>query len=117
MRIPNHQRVRDLMLSALFALGIVWLTAQVWGLYGKQSRAHDALVEMEESVAAIEKRRETLTNDIATLETARGEEALVRSTLGVAREGEEVLIVVPPEHAPVPLKLSWWQRLLRVIGF
>lgn len=117
MRIPNHQRVRDLALAALFALGIVWFLLLVWGIYGKQSRAHDALTETEEEVAAIEARRQTLTNDIDTLGTARGEEALVRSTLGVALEGEEVIIVVPPQDAPVLAKLSWWQRFLNLIGF
>lgn len=117
MRIPNHQRVRDLALSALFALGIVWFSVLIWGIYGKQDRARTALTKTESEVAAIEARRATLEKDIGDLDTDRGEEALVRSTLGVARAGEEVIIVVPPERAPAPAPLPWWKRILKKVGF
>jgi len=117
MRVPNHQRVRDLFLAAVFAFGIVWFLILVWGIYGKQSRAHEALVEAKEEMAAINTRRATLEHDIDTLDTERGEEALVRSTLGVAREGEEVMIVVPPKEEAHLEPLSWWRRVLQVIGF
>ena len=67
-------------------------------------------------LAGVQSRQAVLTNDIHSLDTERGQEGLVRQTLGVARPGEEVIIMVPPAAATGTPPLSWWRRALQFIG-
>ncbi len=116
MRPAQKQKLRDLILTAVFTLGIIWFSLLVWGIYGKQERARHALHETKEELETIAHRRGTLTTDIDALDTERGQEALMRGALGVARPGEEVIIVVPPKDALPPPPLPWWKRVLGVVG-
>src|SRR3989344_2900910 len=83
----------------------VWLVSLIGGLFGKAqvaiSQANDAKREYQALEANLE-----------TLGTARGGDAAIRTAFGVARPGEEVIVVVPPVAATATPPLSWWQKLL-----
>jgi cell division protein FtsB len=104
--------VRDIALSAAFALGIVWFAYLSWGIFQKEERARHDVADTKAELASLASREATLKSDLADLNTPRGQEAALRDSLGVARPGEDVIIVVPPE-APTSstTTLPWWRRL------
>jgi cell division protein FtsB len=100
------------VLTTILALVAVWLGTLIWGLVGKAhlavSQAHDAQAQYE----ALEGRKSALEDDLAALASPRGEDAAIRTAFGVARPGEEVIVVVPPVATTTPAPLSWWEKVL-----
>ena len=93
-------------------LVIFWLLSLIWGLAGKAQIAVSEANDAKRQYQALEERKATLEENLATLATARGEDAAIRTTFGVARPGEEVIVIVPPVAATAAPPLSWWQKLL-----
>ena len=93
-------------------LVIFWLLSLIWGLAGKAQIAVSEANDAKRQYQALEERKATLEENLATLATARGEDAAIRTAFGVARPGEEVIVVVPPVAATTAPSLSWWQKLL-----
>lgn len=112
-RARRHTSIRDLVVAAFLTLGIIWFLYLIWGIVEKEERARADVRETEAQLASLLAREATLTTDLDALATPRGKEAALRETRGVARAGEEVIIVVPND-TPVlpPPSPSWWQRVL-----
>ncbi len=103
--------VRDLALAALFTLGIIWFLYLLWGIVAKEERARADVRDTKAQLASLEAREKTLNGDLDTLDTPRGKEAALRDTLGVAKQGEGVIIVVPPTGATTSTTTPpWWER-------
>lgn len=89
-----------------------WLASLTWGLLGKAeiavTQAHDARAQL----AALESRKQVLEGNIATLSTPLGKDAAIRQAFGVAKPGEEVIVVVPPAAPTSTPAVPWWQRVL-----
>ena len=106
----THQWKRGILIGILL-LVIFWLMSLIWGLSGKAQIAVSQANEAERQYQSLESRRESLATSLAALATERGRDAAIRTAFGVARPGEEVIVVVPPatttEVAP-----SWWQKIL-----
>lgn len=103
---------KEIGLTVLFSIGIVWALSLVWGIASKEERAREGVSKTRSQFAALAEREATLERDIAALKTTRGKEAVLRDSLGVARPGEEVIIVVPAEEPPPPPpQKSWWSWL------
>ncbi len=100
------------ILIGVLLLAAFWLVSNIWGLAGKAhvavSQANDAKWQYEE----LEARKATLAANLAALDTARGKEAAIRTAFGVARPGEEVIVVVPPATATPTTTPSWWEKVL-----
>lgn len=102
---------RQGFLIGLMLVGIAWLASLIWGLAGK---AHVAVSEANQAKSAyqeLEQRKATLEANLAALKTERGEDAAIRTAFGVAKEGEEVIVVVPPTSTGPTSTPSWWERL------
>ena len=95
---------------------LLWLLFLFWGIFKKEEVARQAAEESKKELAALHERETTLRQNIADLATARGQEASIRETYGVAKPGEEVIIVVPPEEGETVPKDPWWKVLLSWIG-
>ncbi len=97
-------------MSVLF-LATFWLVSLIWGLVGKAqiavSEAHDAQHQYE----ALEDRKSKLEANLETLQTPLGQDAAIRTAFGVARPGEEVIVVVPPAPATTTPEPTWWQKV------
>ncbi len=103
---------RQGFLIGLLLLVAFWLATSIWGLFAK---AHIAVSEANEAkwqYEALETRKATLEANLAALGTPRGKDAAIRTSFGVARPGEEVIIVVPPLPATTTEPLSWWEKVL-----
>lgn len=108
MRAKEWQRG---ILIGVLLLVACWLVSLIVGLTGKThiavSQAGDAKAQYE----ALETRKASLEASLASLGTARGQDAAIRTAFGVARPGEEVIVVVPPAQATATPPVPWWQKL------
>ena len=86
------------------------------GIYRKEEVARHAATETQEQLRILQEREAMLRGNIHELNTERGQEETLRETYGVARPGEEVIIVVPPKEATTSPKLPWWKRTLGWFG-
>ena len=103
---------RQGVLIGILLLVAFWLATSIWGLFAK---AHVAVSEAQEAAwqyQELKERRAVLEANLAALNPPRGEDAAIRTSFGVARPGEEVIVVVPPAPATTTKPLSWWEKIL-----
>jgi cell division protein FtsB len=89
-----------------------WLLSLIWGLAGKTHIAVSQANDVKRQYQALEARKTSLKANLAALSTAHGQDAAIRTAFGVARPGEEVIVVVPPATTTEVAPLSWWQKVL-----
>lgn len=106
------KQLRQGLLIGLLLLVAFWLTSLIIGLAGKTQIAVDEAGKAQRRYQALEERKAILEANLAALETARGKDAAIRTAFGVARPGEEVIVVVPSETATSTPTPSWWQKIL-----
>ncbi|MBP9816506.1 MAG: hypothetical protein KBD05_00520 [Candidatus Pacebacteria bacterium] len=107
---------REALILGALSLALVWLLWLLWGIVHKEEKARTAADEAKEELTALQVRKETLEENIAELSTSRGEEATLRETYGVARPGEEVIIVVPDDGREKGPPLPWWRKFMGWFG-
>ena len=100
------------VIAGFLMLVAFWLGSLIWGLAGKAQIAITQANEVKRQYAMIEARKATLEANLATLRTEHGRDAAIRTSFGVARPGEEVIVVVPPAATTPTATPSWWQRVL-----
>lgn len=88
-----------------------WLGSLIWGLAGKARIAITEAREAKEQYLALEARKVELDANLVALGTDRGHDAAIRTTFGVAREGEEVIVVIPPATIMPTTTPSWWEHV------
>ena len=111
-RRVTHNSIRDLGLAVVFTLGVIWLAWLIWGLFWKEETARQAAVTAKTALTSLEERKSTIQADLNALSTPRGQDAAIRTAFGVAKPGEEVIIVVPTTATTAPTSTpSFWQRL------
>src|SRR5689334_1299901 len=108
---------REYIIAGCLGLLLVFLLLQFWGILRKEELARHAAEDAKQELAALGSREDTLKKNIADLNTERGQEASLRETYGVAKPGEEVIIVVPAEEGQAVPTESWWQKFLGWLGF
>lgn len=103
---------RQGLLIGLLLLVIFGLVSLIWGLVGKARVAVREAQNARGQYQAIEERKAMLEASLAALDTERGKDTAIRMAFGVARPGEEVIVVVPPVVATATPLRSWWQKIL-----
>jgi cell division protein FtsB len=99
-------------LIGLLLLVACWLLYLIWGLVDKAQIAVNEAHNAQRQYQSLEERKAVLEANLAALGTERGKDAAIRTAFGVARPGEEVIVVVPPVAATSTPALSWWQKIL-----
>jgi cell division protein FtsB len=114
----RHRRptTREYLIALALFLLLLWLLFLFWGIFRKEEVARQAAEETKKELATLSEREDTLKANIADLNTERGQEASIRETYGVAKPGEEVIIVVPPEEGETVPKDPWWKVFLSWFG-
>ena len=102
---------RQGLLIGFLALVCFWLASLIWNLAGKAEVAVRQAREARSAYQSLEDRKATLEGNLAAAKTPRGQDAAIRSAFGVAKPGEEVIVVVPPQASTSTPPLPWWQRL------
>ena len=106
-----NQWHRGILIGVLL-LVLFWLVSLIWGLAGKAQIAVSQATDVERQYQALEARKSALSASLAALGTSRGRDAAIRTAFGVARPGEEVIVVVPPATATPTTTPSWWEKVL-----
>jgi cell division protein FtsB len=102
---------RQGVLIGVLLLACAWLASLIWGLAGKAHIAVSEAKQAKSQYQALEDRKTTLERNLAALATPRGQDAAIRTAFGVARPGEEVIVVVPPTATAPTTTPSWWEKL------
>ncbi|MBL1434304.1 hypothetical protein COB87_001910 [Candidatus Wolfebacteria bacterium] len=103
----------------ILVLSVGFLGVTVFNILGKEREAAERRADAVREFEEITNREQILNIDLAVLNTARGQEALVRSSFDVAKEGEEVIIVLdalPATTTEVEVRrglLSWFLSLFK----
>ena len=106
----NHWQ-RGILVEVLVLVSF-WLLSLIWGLIGKTHIAVSQANDAKREYVALESRKAQLEASLAVLATARGRDAAIRTDFGVARPGEEVIVVVPSATTTPEPAVSWWQKFL-----
>lgn len=114
-RTPKQQ-AGEYVLAGLLVLLLLALLWAVWGIAKKEEIARNAVEDRKAELAVLKERKEVFEENLAELSTDRGKEATLRQNHGVARSGEEVIIVVPPKEDELDPSLPWHARLLGWFG-
>ena len=112
----HAQKAGEYALAAFLALVVLILLWAVWGIAKKEERARRAVDDQKEELAMLEERKQNLEANLEELSTERGQEATLRQNHGVAKAGEEVIIVVPPKDDGLEPHLPWYKRILGFFG-
>ena len=102
---------QGILISVLILIAF-WLISLIWGLAGKARIAILQAHNVKWQYQTLEDRKTMLQANLAALITVRGQDAAIRTAFGVARPGEEVIVVVPPEPKAPTTTPSWWERIL-----
>lgn len=111
------QRARRFLYSPLtfIVIGILILIAgyNAWDMYQKSKRTDEALKKTEEAYNELVVRETFLEGKIKQLSTDAGVEAEIRERFGVAKAGEEVIVVLADEKKEEVIleKKSFWSRI------
>jgi hypothetical protein len=96
----------------ILLLAVLWLSSSIWGLIQKTHIAVSQAEDAKRQYQVLEERKAMLATNLAALATDRGQDAAIRTAFGVARMGEEVIVVVPLELGAPTTTPSWWQQIL-----
>jgi cell division protein FtsB len=118
---PRRQRLRffawiaGLILLAFVTFGAV---RAAWGMYGKFAEAAEDNAGAEQSLSQLTAEEERMNATVEALGSARGQEAALRQTYGVALPGEGEIQVIeesasttPPQPASQNVFVRLWHAL------
>lgn len=112
----HAQHVGEYLLAGGLLVLLLILLWAVWGIAQKQEIARRAVDDRKAELAVLSERKAVFEENLAELSTERGQEATLRQNHGVARAGEEVIIVVPPKENELGPHMPWYKRLLGWFG-
>lgn len=110
------QQIGRYVLAGALALVVLLLVWAVWGIARKEEIARKAVDSRKAELAVLEERKAVFEANMAELSTDRGQEATLRQNHGVAKAGEEVIIVVPPKDDGLDPHIPWYKRFFGFFG-
>ena len=94
-----------LVLVTLVA-AILFLSFSLFSLFQKERQSLIQKQETDTQLVDVESRKATLEKDLATLETTRGQEALLRDTFDIAHPGEDIIVLLDAPSATSTKKIT-----------
>jgi|CXWL01.1.fsa_nt_gi cell division protein FtsB len=116
-RKPYKNRLKEYAIVGGLSVFSIWLLFSIVGIIRKEEVARHKVGDTRQELAVLKEREATLQKNIQELETPRGKEAALRQTHGVARPGEEVIVVVPSKDVPPPPEPTTFKKFLNWFGF
>lgn len=106
---------RRLGIILLFGL-VVFAGFAVKGVWQKEQESRAMRHEAEIELAELQRQEAKLSENIGELKSDRGIEAALREQYGVARKGEELVVIIESqavqEEAPPPTVREWVRKFL-----
>ena len=107
---------------ALLILSI-FIARASWKMYEKSSFGKERLNQAQVALADLNSHSNSLSEKVAYLSTDQGIESEIRTKFRVAQEGESVAVIVGDaqlvnalQASSTLVSISWWKRLLQVLG-
>jgi hypothetical protein len=88
----------------ILGLVILFFAWNVLGLWNKMEDTARNKKVIEDKVATLRLQKEKLTSDISSLQTDQGKEKIFRENFGLAKEGEDMIVVLDDKNAPAAPK-------------
>ncbi|MBI3888176.1 septum formation initiator family protein [Candidatus Nomurabacteria bacterium] len=85
---------------ALFGILILVFAYNILGLWNKMQDTEKNKKIAEDKVAELLQQKKKLTTDINSLNTTEGKEKLFRENFGLAKDGEDLIVVVDDKNSP-----------------
>jgi len=98
---------------ALSIVFVVLLSRGAYGVYQKSEESREKLETAKRELSSLEKREERLLANISRLQTDRGIEEEIRGKFRVAKEGEEMIILLDGKEEKTEVKKvekRWWEK-------
>ena len=98
---------------------VILLGRGVWNLYSKEQNVKDELANLLTQQSELQNRHSFLEGQIEKLQTSEGLEYELRKKFGVARAGEQVVVIVDEKEQATPVATStegFWQKLKALFG-
>ena len=115
-RRSTRMTPREAGKAALLVVVACWMAYMVVNIFHKEEIARTTVAETKAESGALEARRASLAATVEGLETGRGKDASLRELYGVAKPGEDVIIVVPKKDLPPPPEPTFWNRVKDLLG-
>ena len=90
----------------LLGILILFFSYSIFGFWSKMEENSKNRKIVEERVALLKQQKEKLTDDIGSLNTDAGKEKVFRENFGLAKEGEDLIIVVEDKNPTAVPKAS-----------
>lgn len=84
----------------VFGLCILFFLWNMVGFFNKMQETEKNKKIAEDKVAELQQQKEKLTSDINSLKTDEGKEKFFRENLGLAKDGEDMIVVVDEKSQP-----------------
>ncbi len=115
----KRKRTQEIIFSipALFILGVITILMMiaVWNIYVKSKETQENLDRITSVYDELHTRELELGASVNGLETSFGVESEIRDKYGLAREGEEVVVIIDDQAVGVDKKdqekKSFWQKI------
>ena len=113
---PVRLFARRLALLALFLI-VVAAASALWDVYKKERESRVLKNQAEAQLYNLTMQEDHLTAEIARLQTARGKEEMLRQNYEMAKEGENMIMIIEPPESPVieatsTTMMRWMHRLI-----
>jgi cell division protein FtsB len=108
---------KEYVIIGLLSILLLWLISLNESIFIKEEIARKAVQEAQKQLSDLKTRESTLQQNINELSTERGQEQTVRETFGVAKPGEDEIIVIPPNVATTTPPKTFWQKWFSWLPF
>lgn len=116
MNRRGRRPLKDYVFGVILLIILGYLVYNVYDIFRKEEIARRTANETRQEMAELDERHATLQKNLNDLDTERGREASYREQFGVARPGEEVIIVVAEDAEAPQTGLTWWRKFLGWFG-
>jgi cell division protein FtsB len=88
----------------VFGILILFFAYNILGFWNKMQETEKNKKTIEDKITVLEQQKEKLSSDIKSLNTDEGKEKLFRENFGLAKDGEDTIVIVEDKNPPVAPK-------------
>lgn len=98
-----RKRLYGKTVRIILIIVLIFLIKPTWNIYKKSRESEDNLRRAEQEMKLLEERKNELSKNLESIKSEEGRDEEIRSKLGVAKEGETVVVIVEDkEVVPQP---------------
>ncbi len=113
LRERHYSPKKTIIISTVLLFLVIFLSHSLYRVYMKRREARNTLVRMQEELALLETKSQSLKYEIESLSTSEGVNFELRKKLNVKSKDEQVVVIVDKEVGETDEKLdtSIWDKI------